>query len=724
MPSTAAAIRDRITALITAASPTFDSRTAFRASQNVGAAAFVTECEGNPAGCFRRFQVRDDGTEEPPEVSNTDVDMRHVVYEIRVAYPHTQRYGKDGALDRDDAIDLDWGKLEPLVGIYARSQYTGAYDCTPLGATREIEIGQSVDFLVIRARYSYYRRVGGNAKPVASFTSSATVFAVTFTDTSTDDHGIQSWAWTFGDGGTSTSQNPTHTYSAAGDYTVTLTVTDQDYATSTTSSSVSVRAPLVGVVGQSNVGDNVDWSASDLGLGLSETFAGFNITRKIAGSDADPLVWAVDRARESLQPSASSNPNMGPMLSAGRMAAQHSITEGIQFSVSGCEIAKFLPDASYPSSGGNLFTRLVAMIQAAETASDTRFSLMIWSQGETDALDATKAGLWQSRAQTIFDELWETWPDLIVVIPRINDSAVATYLSTVIAGQDALAAANSTKVFIVSVDDLPMLDDFHYRATEMTTIGNRTMAVGANLLGMPQVAASGSSPVYLGSDGGVYRSTSLTTVIVSSRLDLVAGDAEVLTVAKGYGDGTISISDLRGFELQESDTSDSGGGVTGTSAVYTRIVTQEMLDDDDFVWSITATILNPHANDKIAAKIDAYRSSTGTIAIGATDVSVNDALGTAVSCPSITTTSANARVLNIVTGWCGSTSRTLSSITNASLSSLAQQQHSVLPVASGEGMMISTISGVKTAAGSVSATTATLDLYALQVNFTIELQAA
>lgn len=159
MPSTAAAIRDRITALITAATPTFDSRTKFRASQNIGSANFLAEAASNPTGAFRRFQVRDDGTEEPPEVSNTDTDMRHVTYEIRVAYPQTQRYGKDGALDRDDVIDQDWGKLERLVGIYARANYSGTNDCTPLGATRETEIGESVDFLVIRARFSYYRAV-------------------------------------------------------------------------------------------------------------------------------------------------------------------------------------------------------------------------------------------------------------------------------------------------------------------------------------------------------------------------------------------------------------------------------------------------------------------------------------------------------------------------------------------------------------------------------------
>ncbi len=61
--------------------------------------------------------------------------------------------------------------------------------------------------------------------PVANF-SSVTNCQTTFTDLSTCQINIVSWAWTFGDGITSSLQNPTHTYATAGTYTVTLTTTD------------------------------------------------------------------------------------------------------------------------------------------------------------------------------------------------------------------------------------------------------------------------------------------------------------------------------------------------------------------------------------------------------------------------------------------------------------------------------------------------------------------
>jgi PKD repeat protein len=82
-----------------------------------------------------------------------------------------------------------------------------------------------------------------NNPPTASFSSSCTNLACTFTDASTDSDGtIASRAWNFGDGGTSTATNPAHTYAAAGTYTATLTVTDNGGATNQTTRTVTVTA--------------------------------------------------------------------------------------------------------------------------------------------------------------------------------------------------------------------------------------------------------------------------------------------------------------------------------------------------------------------------------------------------------------------------------------------------------------------------------------------------
>ncbi|RZQ51646.1 alkaline serine protease [Pseudoalteromonas phenolica] len=80
----------------------------------------------------------------------------------------------------------------------------------------------------------------GDTAPVASFTAAVNGKTVQFTDGSSDDKGISSYAWQFGDGATSSQQNPSHTYSGTGDFTVKLTVTDTAGQTASKSSVVSI----------------------------------------------------------------------------------------------------------------------------------------------------------------------------------------------------------------------------------------------------------------------------------------------------------------------------------------------------------------------------------------------------------------------------------------------------------------------------------------------------
>ena len=63
-----------------------------------------------------------------------------------------------------------------------------------------------------------------NQPPVAAFSVACVDLTCSFTDGSTDDVGVASWAWTFGDGASSAAQNPSHPYAGPGTYSVTLTV--------------------------------------------------------------------------------------------------------------------------------------------------------------------------------------------------------------------------------------------------------------------------------------------------------------------------------------------------------------------------------------------------------------------------------------------------------------------------------------------------------------------
>jgi hypothetical protein len=166
--ATAAAIRDQVRTIFAQIDPVSLTSTRFRDFRNEGRADFREWCEANPTAALRRFQVRNVGNDAPPEVSNTDVELRKLMLEILVAYPQDNRAGRDNAMDRDDIIEEDWDYIDFNIGICGRLNFSGTYDCTPLGCTKEIERGEVCDFLVIRAEYQFYRAlsVGGLASGI------------------------------------------------------------------------------------------------------------------------------------------------------------------------------------------------------------------------------------------------------------------------------------------------------------------------------------------------------------------------------------------------------------------------------------------------------------------------------------------------------------------------------------------------------------------------------
>jgi PKD repeat protein len=120
------------------------------------------------------------------------------------------------------------------------------------------------------AHLAYPVTTGGS--PTSSFTHTANLLTVNFTDTSTCTNcTIQSWAWNFGDGATSTLQNPSHTYRAAGTYTVTLTVTSNTGQTNTSTASVTVADQTQPYCTASGVNQTYEWIAGVAVGGLNNT---------------------------------------------------------------------------------------------------------------------------------------------------------------------------------------------------------------------------------------------------------------------------------------------------------------------------------------------------------------------------------------------------------------------------------------------------------------------
>lgn len=156
--TTPAAIRDRAITVIEALVPSTDVR--FRAYRNEGGADFQQWCEDNPASCRRRFQVRTEGGTLTPPVSDTLVEEHQVTLVILVAYPQTNRDGRDAALDRDDTLDVDAFQIDKAIGMLGKANFTPPTyaDATWIeGSPADRIVGDAADFLELRLTYIYKR---------------------------------------------------------------------------------------------------------------------------------------------------------------------------------------------------------------------------------------------------------------------------------------------------------------------------------------------------------------------------------------------------------------------------------------------------------------------------------------------------------------------------------------------------------------------------------------
>ena len=156
MATTAAAIRDRVKALIEAIAPAVDTQVRFRSYRNEGAGGFVQWSEEHAPACLRRFQARTSAAVNPIDQGDFSADYRWLDVVVTVAYPQTGRWGEDGALDRDDCMDVDFGSIDAAIGVTNAANFS-ATGAIPTGCSKRIERGANCDFLIVTEsiRYSW-----------------------------------------------------------------------------------------------------------------------------------------------------------------------------------------------------------------------------------------------------------------------------------------------------------------------------------------------------------------------------------------------------------------------------------------------------------------------------------------------------------------------------------------------------------------------------------------
>ena len=143
--TTAKLIREDRRDIIRALSPEQLSRAPFR--EYIGSEDFRTWAESKSASCFRRFQVRDLHTYEPPTISDTVLEEIATTFEVTVAYPSDGRYRGDVVTGLDDAIRSDQTKINDSLGVLSQGDYPAGCSLFQLVDYRSEE-ADSVVFLV------------------------------------------------------------------------------------------------------------------------------------------------------------------------------------------------------------------------------------------------------------------------------------------------------------------------------------------------------------------------------------------------------------------------------------------------------------------------------------------------------------------------------------------------------------------------------------------------
>lgn len=151
----AASIRDRIATVITALTPTRLASDKFREYRNESA-AFIEWCEANPVSAFRRFQVTESGSDEPPETSSVMEEERKATFQVIIAYPQNSRAGSQQSLDRQDMMREDQRIIERAIGMTGAANFTSPYPsaCWLSGGT-DRDSGEACDYLILSQVMSF-----------------------------------------------------------------------------------------------------------------------------------------------------------------------------------------------------------------------------------------------------------------------------------------------------------------------------------------------------------------------------------------------------------------------------------------------------------------------------------------------------------------------------------------------------------------------------------------
>lgn len=312
---------------------------------------------------------------------------------------------------------------------------------------------------------------------------------------------------------------------------------------------------LIVFSGQSNNGLGPGQETSLLTTALPSDydapFAAMPFALQAAASPSDPIAWMGPYATGSIAPYAAANgpDQFGAPLTIARVldaSAPGQFVEA-EFAISSTTLAQhWRPGASYPTAGPNLFTQLVAYCQAQEAAFGATMTTLVWIQGESDAQTLAYANAYGTNMTAFWTTFQATYPNVTLILIKLNATSGQAYTSTVRAQQDGFAAG-ATNVVELNVDPIPLKPGTHYTADELVTLGRM---IGLQILETRGIDAVPRALFHISPSG--------TTVAFAD--DSADDDGAIASWAWTFGDGA-------------TDTTASPTHVYAGSGPYTATLT-------------------------------------------------------------------------------------------------------------------------------------------------------
>jgi len=151
-------VRDGMISAVHGLTPELLADTRFRVNRAVF--DFEDWCENHANACFRRFQIKDLGGYEPPQISDHIIESLESELQVLVAYPMAliTKFGAEGERDMYDLVRSDMHLIDGAIGHRggAKGNYVSGQHGTVINE-KTFREGDGVLFLEMFARSYFYR---------------------------------------------------------------------------------------------------------------------------------------------------------------------------------------------------------------------------------------------------------------------------------------------------------------------------------------------------------------------------------------------------------------------------------------------------------------------------------------------------------------------------------------------------------------------------------------